>query len=53
MGVKQIGLAALDYKSEPMYDKHLAQELAEHGMRIGILTPKELAEHVMDLINED
>lgn len=53
MGVKQIGLAALDYQSEPMYDKHLAQKLADHGMSIGVLTPKELAEHVMDLINEE
>ncbi|MHA1681194.1 MAG: VWA domain-containing protein [Promethearchaeota archaeon] len=51
-GITQIGLAALDYNSSPVYDKEIAGRLAEEtGMSIGVKTPKELAEFVFNIIN--
>ncbi|TXT62053.1 MAG: VWA containing CoxE family protein [Promethearchaeota archaeon] len=51
-GVTQIGLAALDYKCTPSYDKEVATRLSEEaGMEIGVKTPKELAEFVFKVIN--
>ncbi|MBD3187391.1 VWA domain-containing protein [Candidatus Bathyarchaeota archaeon] len=51
-GVTQIGLAALDYNSTPVYDKEIADRMAqEAGMEIGVKTPKELAEFVFGIIN--
>ena len=39
--VTQIGLAALDSRNEPAYDRHTAEQLAAAGMEIAALTPKQ------------
>ena len=43
-GVRSLGLAALDQRAEPVYDKDLAQQCVEAGMQVGAMTPKHLAE---------
>jgi Mg-chelatase subunit ChlD len=43
-GVKLLGLAALDETANPTYDVRMADRLAEAGMDIAALTPKQLAE---------
>ncbi|MHA1449105.1 MAG: VWA domain-containing protein, partial [Candidatus Hodarchaeales archaeon] len=50
-GVKQIGLAALDYGSTPVYDREIADKMIEAGMMVGVKTPKELAEFVFGIVN--
>ena len=45
-GVSVLGLAALDSKAEPQYDRRLAQLLVNLGMHVGAMTPGELAEWV-------
>ncbi len=49
-GVKQLGLAALDERAEPDYNRQLAQKLNNIGMEIGAMTPDRLADWVGDAI---
>lgn len=42
-GVKLLGLAALDQTATPVYDRAMAERLADTGMEIAALTPKHLA----------
>ena len=49
-GVKQLGLAALDERAEPDYNRQLAQKLSNIGMEIGVMTPDRLADWVGDAI---
>ncbi|GAA1588038.1 VWA domain-containing protein [Kribbella sancticallisti] len=41
--VTLLGLAALDGDANPFYDRQIAQQLADRGMRIAALTPAQLA----------
>lgn len=43
-GVRTLGLAALDGRAEPVYDRDLAQRCAETGMQVAAMTPGHLAE---------
>lgn len=43
-GVRLLGLAALDEKADPWFDRTMAARLTQHGMEIAALTPKRLAE---------
>ena len=43
-GVRMLGLAALDERARPAYDKGTAEELSRAGMEIAALTPKRFAE---------
>ena len=49
-GVKLIGLASLDQSASPIYDHHMAEQLAETGMEIAALTPKHFAEWLAKVI---
>ncbi|MEM7474932.1 MAG: VWA domain-containing protein [Planctomycetota bacterium] len=49
-GVTCLGLAALDQKAEPTYDKHLAARLVRLGWSVGAMTPGELANWVSEKI---
>lgn len=42
-GTKVLGLAALDEQANPVYDRDLAQRLADLGAQIGAMTPGQLA----------
>jgi Mg-chelatase subunit ChlD len=41
-GTTVLGLAALDEKANPIYDKELAQRLVQIGAHVGAMTPGEL-----------
>ena len=43
-GVTMLGLAALDERARPIYDRTTAMMLAEAGMEIAALTPLRFAE---------
>jgi Mg-chelatase subunit ChlD len=45
-GATLLGLAALDSRAEPNYDRHLAQRMADLGAHVAAMTPGELAEWV-------
>jgi Mg-chelatase subunit ChlD len=45
-GVTLLGLAALDDRADPSYDRGLAGEMANLGAHVGAMTPNELAEWV-------
>ncbi|MBY0523272.1 MAG: VWA domain-containing protein [Gemmataceae bacterium] len=45
-GVTLLGLAALDERAEPTYDRDLAGRLVAMGAHVGAMTPGELAEWV-------
>jgi Mg-chelatase subunit ChlD len=47
-GVILLGLAALDRRAEPAYNRDLAAQLAKRGMTIGAMTPDRLAEWVAE-----
>jgi Mg-chelatase subunit ChlD len=49
-GVKLLGLASLDVKSNAMYDQAIAGKLAAVGMEIAALTPLELAHWLADKV---
>ena len=49
-GVKLLGLASLDQAASPIYDHHMAEQLAELGMEIAALTPKHFAEWLAKVI---
>jgi Mg-chelatase subunit ChlD len=42
-GAKVLGLAALDSKAEPNYDREMAARLVREGAQIGAMTPGQLA----------
>ena len=50
-GVRLLGLAALDEKADPAYDRQMADRLAAEGMDIAALTPKQLAEWLVKVIS--
>lgn len=50
-GVTLLGLAALDERAQPSYDRQTAEQLAGAGMEIGALTPKGLAEWLVKTIS--
>ena len=45
-GVRVLGLAALDEKAEPVYDKDMAQRCVAAGAEVAALTPQRLAEWI-------
>ena len=45
-GVTLLGLAALDERAEPNYDRQTAGRMAALGAHVGAMTPGELAEWV-------
>ncbi len=45
-GVTLLGLAALDERAEPAYDRQVAQRMVDLGAHVGAMTPGELAEWV-------
>ena len=45
-GVTFLGLAALDERAEPIYDRDMAQDMVNLGAHVGAMTPGELAEWV-------
>jgi hypothetical protein len=45
-GVTVLGLAALDERADPCYDRGMASEMANLGAHVGAMTPGELAEWV-------
>jgi len=45
-GVTLLGLAALDERAEPCYDRDTAERMAALGAHVGAMTPGELAEWV-------
>ncbi len=47
-GTKMIGLAALDYEYIANYDRELARQVEEAGMKVAVSSPKELAEWVAE-----
>ena len=49
-GVRLIGLASLDETASPVYDRHMAEQLADIGMDIAALTPKHFAEWLARII---
>jgi len=49
-GVTLLGLAALDERAAPNYDRHLAQQLVNLGAHVAAMTPGELAEWVANKI---
>lgn len=49
-GVHVLGLAALDARAEPTFDRDVAHECARHGARVGAMTPGELAAFVAETI---
>jgi Mg-chelatase subunit ChlD len=49
--VRLLGLAALDMKAEPAYDRAMAARLAQAGMEIAALTPNRLAEWLVRIIS--
>lgn len=47
--VTMLGLAALDGDAHPAYDKAMAQQLADHDMKIAALTPAQLANWLVEV----
>ncbi|MHA1810046.1 MAG: VWA domain-containing protein [Candidatus Heimdallarchaeaceae archaeon] len=47
-GTKMIGLAALNYDYAANYDHELARKVEEAGMKVAVLSPKDLAEWVAE-----
>ncbi|CCH31002.1 VWA domain-containing protein [Actinosynnema sp. NPDC047251] len=47
-GTHVLGLAALDEDANPVYDRDLAQRLANVGAQVGAMTPGQLAEFVAE-----
>jgi Mg-chelatase subunit ChlD len=50
-GVKLIGLASLDETAAPIYDRNMAERLAETGMDIAALTPAHFAQWLAKVVN--
>jgi len=49
--VKLLGLASLDDRSQPAYDRAMAESLAERGMEIAALTPRQLAHWLAKVVS--
>ncbi|MER5865026.1 VWA domain-containing protein [Kitasatospora sp. NPDC002040] len=49
-GTTVLGLAALDEQADPVYDRELAQRLADVGAQVGAMTPGRLAAFVAERI---
>jgi Mg-chelatase subunit ChlD len=49
--VTLLGLAALDDRAKPDFDRAMAQRLADNGMKIAALTPEHFAVWLADAIN--
>ena len=49
-GSKMIFLTALDSDANPVYDKHLGQQLANMGAFVGAMTPEQLGDHIGKMI---
>lgn len=49
-GTKVLGLAALDEQANPVYDRAVAQRLADIGASVGAMTPGELATFVAEQV---
>lgn len=49
-GTTMLGLAALDDRANPTYDKELAQRMVNQGAHVGAMTPGELASWVAEKI---
>lgn len=49
-GVTALGLAALDERAEPSYDRAVAAKLVEMGWHVGAMTPGELANWVAEKV---
>jgi hypothetical protein len=45
-GITLLGLAALDERAEPMYDRQVAERMVALGAHVAAMTPGELAEWV-------
>lgn len=50
--VRLLGLAALDEQADAIYDRQMAERLADAGMEIAALTPGKLAEWLAAVINK-
>lgn len=48
--VKVLGLAALDEAARPVYDRNMAQRLANRGMEVAALTPTHFAEWLAEVM---
>jgi Mg-chelatase subunit ChlD len=46
-----LGLAALDGQAHPVYDRQMAERLAECGMEIAALTPQQLAQWLVKVVS--
>lgn len=49
-GVTLLGLAALDDRAEPNYDRDVARRMVQLGAHVGAMTPGELAEWVAEKV---
>jgi len=49
--VTLLGLAALDDSAAPVYDRQMAQRLANKGMHVAALTPTHFAQWLADVMN--
>jgi Mg-chelatase subunit ChlD len=49
--VKLLGLAALDGRADPVYDRAMAERLAACGMEIAALTPQRLAHWLVKVVS--
>jgi hypothetical protein len=50
-GTTVLGLAALDDRADPTYDRGLAEQVAALGAHVGAMTPSELAEWVAKAVS--
>lgn len=51
-GVRLLGLAALDRSAEPVFDRNMAQTLAQIGMPVAAMTPAEMASWVAEKVRQ-
>lgn len=50
MGAKMFVLPALDFESNPSYDRNAAQKMADLGAEVAAITPKELAQWIAKIV---
>jgi Mg-chelatase subunit ChlD len=50
-GVRVLGLAALDAKAEPVYDREMAERCVAMGAEVAALTPQRLAEWLANVLS--
>ncbi len=51
-GAKLIALTALDETASPVYDRHIAEKMADLGAYVGALTPLKLVDFMADVMRE-